>query len=320
MQIAVIIGIGAGLASAVLYASAWTGTVLGLFVLFFLSPMPVAIAGFGWGSGSGTIAAAVGAVTVLASGGMRSGLVYLIAVGAPAAVFSYFAMLNRVRDDDGTLEWYPIGRIVAWATLWAALASCAGLLGIGSDAASIRAAIQELLEKSMLLEGMSQSGAKITPEQRAGFAALMTAFLPWAFATTWFMVAILNLWAAGHVILRSGRLMRPWPDLSAISLPPGMGLAFGAAAIGMMAGNMTALLASCFASALLFAFMLVGLGVLHRLTQGYAVRPLLLAIVYTGLMLLPPFSNLLVAMVGLSEPYLRGRIPPGAPPQPPPAA
>lgn len=313
MHISAIIGIAAGLASAILYASAWTGTVLGLFVLFFLSPMPVAIAGLGWGWSVGAISAATGTLTVLASGGPRSAVVYLIAVGAPAATFSYLAMLNR-QSDDSTTEWYPIGRIVAWATLWAALAATAGILSIGTDPDAIRKSLQELLDKTLFAEGMSPGGTKVTPEQKTAFAALMTAFLPWAFATTWFTIAMLNLWAAGVVTARSGRLARPWPDLSSISLPPGMALAFGASVLGMMASDMLGLVASCFASALLFAFMLVGLGIMHRLTRGYAIRPILLAIVYAGLLMLPPFSNLLVAMLGLAEPFMRGRAPPDAQP------
>lgn len=313
MQIAALIGIGAGLASAMLYASAWTGTVLGLFVLFFLSPMPVAIAGLGWGWGAGTIAAAAGAVAVVVAGGIRSGLVYLIAIGAPAAVFSYFALLNRPADADGTVEWYPVGRIIAWATLWSALAATAALLSIGTDAETIRTALLDLLNKTFFAGNMGPGGTKLTPEQKANFAALMTAFLPWAFATTWFTVAMLNMWAAGHVTARSGRLARPWPELSHINLPPGMAIAFGIAVLGMMSSDMLGLVASCFASALLFAFMLVGLGIIHRYTRGYAIRPVLLTIVYAGLLFLPPFSNLLVAFVGLSEPLLRNRAPPAPP-------
>lgn len=313
MNTAFLISIGAGLASAVLYASAWTGTFVGVLVLFFLSPLPVAIAGLSWGWAAGAIAAIVGAATVAVAGGMRSSIVYAVALGAPAAVFSYFAMLNRgadPNDPQGQVEWYPIGRIVAWATLWAALTATAALLSIGTDFSAIKSALQGILDKTLFADGLGPGGSKVTPEQKSAFATLMTSLMPWAFATTWFTVAILNLWAAGHVTLRSGRLTRPWPDLSDLSLPPGMSLAFGASVIGMMMPDIGGLIAACFASALVFAFMLVGLGILHRVTRGYTLRPLLLAMVYSSLMLLPPFSNLIVAMIGLAEPFLRGRLPP----------
>ncbi len=316
MNTAILIGIGAGFASAVLYASAWTGTALGLFVLFFLSPMPVAIAGLGWGYRAGALAAAVGCIAILLSGGQWSGVIYLIALGAPAAVFSYFALLNRT-DADGTVEWYPIGRIIMWASLWAGVTAAAGMLTLGTDFASVKATMVEMLDKSLFADGQGPGGGAVTPEQKSTFASLMTAFMPWALATTWFTVAMLNVWAAGRVTVQSGKLARPWPDLSSITLPPGMALGFGAAVLGMMAPDMPGLIASCFASALLFAFMLVGLGILHRLSRGYSIRPFILAFVYAGLLFMPPFSNLIVAMIGLAEPFFRGRLPPGAGPSGP---
>ena len=311
MNTSLLIGIGAGLASAVLYASAWTGTVLGLFILFFMSPMPVAIAGFGWGWVCGALAAAVGCIAILFSGGPLSSVVYLVALGAPAAVFSYLALLNRT-NPDGTIEWYPIGRIIMWASLWAGATAAAGMLTLGTDFASVKATMVEMLDKSLFVDGTGPGGAAVTAEQKSTFASLMTAFMPWALATTWFTVAILNVWAAGRVTIQSGKLPRPWPDLSSITLPPVMALGFGVAVLGMMMPDMPGLIASCFASALLFAFMLVGLGILHRLSRGYSLRPLMLAFVYAGLLFMPPFSNLIVAMIGLAEPYFRGRMPPGS--------
>lgn len=311
MQRSLLIAIGAGLASAALYASAWTGTALGIFVLLFLSPMPVGIAGLGWGWAAGAIATATGTAVVALAAGSRSGLVYLITMAGPAAVFSWLALLNRpVSGPDGeeAVEWYPIGRIVAWAALWAALATAAGLLSIGTDAAAIRTYMQELLERTRLLEGAGP-GASVTEAQKQGFAGLMTAFMPWAIATTWFAVVMFNMWAAARVTLRSGMLIRPWPDFTVINLPPAMPIAFGLAALGTFASDMVGLIASGFASALVFAYMLVGLGMIHRFTRGYAIRPIALAIVYAALLFIPPFSNLLVAFLGLAEPMLRGRPP-----------
>ena len=64
------------------------------------------------------------------------------------------------------------------------------------------------------------------------------------------------------------------------------------------------------------AFMLVGLALLHRVTRGMGARPAILGLVYGALLMLSPFSSLLVAMVGLAEPYLRTRQPPPGPAPP----
>jgi len=324
MQLAVLIAIGAGLASAALYASASTGTLLGVFVLFFMSPMPVAIAGLGWGWASGAIAATVGTLLAAFIAGPRSGVVYLVALGAPAAVFSYLALLNRqveLEPEAGNghggvaTEWYPIGRLVAWASVWAGLVAAAALLGTASDAAGIRAALLEVFEKTRLAEAMGSGGRPLTPQEKNAFIALMATLFPWAISTMWFTIAMFNLWLAGHVTRASGRLARPWPDLSAISLPPAMPLAFGAAVLGTFLADMPGLVASGFASSLMFALMLLGLAILHRITRGTALRPAILGTVYASLLFLQPVSALLVAMIGLAEPFFR-RGPAGAGPPP----
>ncbi len=326
MQLGLLIGIGAGLASAALFASAWTGTALGVFVLFFMSPMPVAIAGLGWGWAAGALAAAIGTLVVALAGGARSGTVYLVALGAPAAVFSYLALLNRVVEvapgvtpgraapsDSPAVatEWYPIGRLIAWASMWAALIAAVALLSIGSDIASLRAALLDVFEKTNLAAAMGPGGRALTAEEKNAFIALMAALFPWAMSTVWFTVAVLNMWAAGHITRASGRLTRPWPDFSAVRLPPAMPLAFGAALLATFSTDMTGLLASGVASALMFAFMLVGLAILHRVTRGSAMRPAVLSLAYAALLFMPPFSTLLVASIGLAEPFFRKRFPPG---------
>jgi len=326
MQSPLLIGLGAGIASAALFASAWTGTALGVFVLFFLSPLPVAIAGLGWNWISGVLAAATGTAIVAAAGGPRSGIVYAIALAAPAAAFAYLAKLNRPSSAPpnangdaaaaASVEWYPIGRIIAWASLWAGLTAAAFLLSIGNDVASVRATLLDVLEKSLFSEEIGPGGRKLTAEEKNAFVAVMVVFFPWAVSTLWFAVAMLNLWVAGHVTHLSGRLVRPWPHLHQIQLPPVMPPAFGAAVLGTFVPGMTGLIASGFASALMFAFMLVGLAILHRVTRGNPLRPLMLGAVYGALLLLSPFSSLLIALIGLAEPYLRRRVPPGAPPPP----
>lgn len=325
MQLAILIAIGAGLASAALYASASTGTVLGVFVLFFMSPMPVAIAGLGWGWASGAMAAAFGTAVAAFIGGPRSGVVYLVALGAPAAVFAYLALLNRQVELEPAAgnghagarvatEWYPIGRLIAWASLCAGLVAAAAMLGTASDVAGIRAALLEVFEKTRLAEAMGTGGRPLTPQEKNAFIALMASLFPWAIATMWFAVAMLNMWAAGHVTRASGRLARPWPDLSAIALPPALPLAFGASILGSFLDDIAGLIATGFASALMFAFMLLGLAILHRITRATVLRPAILGTVYAGLLFLQPVSTLLVAMIGLAEPLLRRRTAGAGPP------
>ena len=318
MPIGLLIGFGAGLVSAALFASASTGTLLGLLVLFFLTPLPVAIAGIGWGWPVAAVAAVAAPVVISALLTPHGALLYLLALGLPTVVLSYLALLNRPADDgaDGAVEWYPIGRIVAVASLWAGGLAALALLTTAPDLDRQRASLRSSFER-VFLDQIKQSSPEtpsIGPAEIEAFTELMVVSFAGAIATMWMAIAMLNMWLGGLVSRASGRLIRPWPDLSAITLPRMMPLAF-ALAVGLtfLPGYM-GLIASGFASAFLFAFLLVGLAILHSVTRGIGARPMILSAVYASLVFLNPFSGLVVATIGLAEPISPFRRKPPASP------
>jgi hypothetical protein len=323
MPILLLIGVGAGLVSAVLFASASSGTVLGVLVLFFLSPLPVAIAGLGWGWMPAAMAAAFGCVLVGVLGTGRAAVFYALTLGLPTAVMSYLIMLNRPLAWDrgapsATLEWYPVGHLLAWAALWAGCLAAAGLLTTAADLEGLRSALKANFERFLAsggaLPGMPSQG--LGENQLDVFVELMVVSFAGAIATLWMGVATLNLWVAGQVTRISSRLQRPWPDLTGIELPRRLPLAFAVAVAATFLPDLVGLIASGFASAMLFAYMLVGLAIIHQLTRGMTSRPLVLGAVYAALLFLSPFSNLLLALAGIAEPFSPLRRPP-APPSPP---
>ncbi len=319
MPIGLLIGLGAGLASALMFISASTGGLVGVFVLFCLSPLPIAIAGLGWGWVAAAIAAAAGAVLVLVIGSERAALIHALAIGAPAAVFSYLLLLSRqviapAPDGGTTIEWYPIGRVIAWAAIWAGLLAALAMLSIATDKAGLHAVILEVFDKALTGAPPMGIDRPLTADEKAQFATLMVHLFPWAIATCWFLVAVVNMWVAGHITRVSGRLTRPWPDLAEIALPPLLPLGFAGALLLTLLPDMAALIASGFVHAFLFAFMLVGLATLHRLTRTFDLRPIILTMVYAALIFFPPLSTLFVAMIGFADPYLRRRLPPSQPP------
>ena len=328
MPMAILIGLGAGLASAVLFASASTGTAFGLFVLFVLSPMPALMAGFGWGWGSAAVAAVFAAASIGGVGTGRAALFHIFVIGLPAVVASWLALLSRPVPMAGNappqLEWYPLERIVTWAVVWAAVLTALALAAIGPDVETLRAALTAAFEKMLVVQGMDGStpglpgaptAGRLSEADKKSFIDIMVISLPWAIATCWMGVAMLNVWAAAHVVRMSGRLARPWPDLSALGLPRVMPVAFAAAVALTFLPGMAGLAASGLASAILFAYLLVGLAILHAVTRGLAARPMMLTLVYGGLLLLSPFSSLAVAMIGLAEPVSPLRRSPSPPSQ-----
>src|ERR1700754_570231 len=83
------IGIGAGAAAALLFASLASGSPFAL-VLFYLSPLPILIAAIGWNHLAGLIAAlfAAACLALLREDGYVA-LVFLVTIGLPAWWLGY---------------------------------------------------------------------------------------------------------------------------------------------------------------------------------------------------------------------------------------
>src|SRR6202162_1666522 len=115
-----LIGIGAGAAAALLFASVTSGAWLSI-PLFYLAPLPIMIAGLGWSHWTALTAALVGALALGIAFGPVFIFTFLAGAGLPAWWLTYLAMLARPVGNGGatTLEWYPPGRLVAWAAILA---------------------------------------------------------------------------------------------------------------------------------------------------------------------------------------------------------
>ncbi|MCL4768015.1 MAG: DUF2232 domain-containing protein [Hyphomicrobiaceae bacterium] len=319
MPFALLVGLGAGLVSALLFASASTGTLLGLLVLFFLTPLPVAIAGLGWGWASAATAAVAAPVLISALVAPRAAFFHFIALGLPTVALSYLSLLNRgvAVNGESKLEWYPVGRIVAIAALWAGVLATLALLTTATDVEGLRAALRETFDRVFVqqIEAAQPGGQTLDEAEIAAFTDLMAVSFAPAVATMWMAVAMLNLWLAGLITRASGLLVRPWPELAALALPRQAQLAFAAAIALTFLPGYAGLIASGFASAFLFAFLLVGLAILHYVTRGMGSRGLILCAVYASLVFLNPFSGLAVATIGLAEPVspLKRKPPPSPP-------
>ena len=131
----VLIGIGAGAAAALLFASLASGSLFAL-VLFYLSPLPILIAGIGWNYVAGLIAAlfATACLALVLDG--HFALAFVVGVGLPAWWLGYLALLARAAEGTGVLEWYPAGRIVLWTALLGAAAIAVAIPYFGTDAQS----------------------------------------------------------------------------------------------------------------------------------------------------------------------------------------
>jgi hypothetical protein len=288
-------------------------------VLFYLAPLPLCLAGLGWGGMAALFSALTATVIIAASLGAATGAVFAITIAAPAALLTHLALLSRPAiTPDGqqvaTLEWYPAGRIVGWAALIAGVLAGILVLFLGYDQESYRESIREILNHSALKE-LDSDGTIFTDETIAGLSTVLARALPAAFAVVWLTITLFNLWMAGLIVDASGRALRPWPDLHGLELPNAFLLIFAGALAASFLPGLPGLLATGLAGALLFAYVLQGLAVIHVYSQGMPLRSLMLAAVYLGILLLG-WVAIIVAIVGLAEPLfgLRQRAGRGGPP------
>ncbi len=307
-----LIAVGAGLASALLFASLVGGSMLAL-PLFFLTPLPLGIAALGWGTAAGLVAGVVTAAAVGIGLGLPAMLAVALAHVAPTLIAAHLLGLARLLDPaDATAprEWYPIGRVLAAVTLVVAATTVIGGIAAGFDPAEISAQVTTGYRELMVQDGVGaapgQASSQVEPVVHA-----MVRLMPAMIGAFGVLVIVFDLWAAARVVRMSGRLARPVDDLASVELPVSAGLVLAAALALSFVDGTPGLIAGVIAGALFSAHFLVGLGVLHTLARRTEARIIILAFVY-GLMMLFTIPAALVALAGLLEPHigLRRRLPP----------
>jgi len=262
---------------------------------------------------SALLSALTGTMIVAASLGPVMAGVFAILIAVPAALLTHLALLSRPapapegQQHSTAPEWYPPGRIVGWAALIAGLLAGMLVLYLGHDQASYRDSVREILNQSALKD-LDRDGTLFTEETFANLSDMIARVLPAAFAIVWLTIMLFNLWIAGLIVDASGRALRPWPDLHALELPNSFLLIFAPALLASFLPGLPGLLATGLAGALLFAYALQGLAVIHVYSRGVAFRGLLLATVYIGILLFG-WVAIIIAIIGLAEPSLglRGR-------------
>jgi hypothetical protein len=302
MQIA-LIAIGAGTAAALLFASVASGSIFATF-LFYLAPLPIMIAGLGWSHWAGLIAALGAASALGVILGFYFFAAFLVGAGIPAWWLAYLALLARPVPP-GTVEWYPIGRLALWAAILGTAVVLIAIPNFGTDKESVQAGLRSAFERAMRLP---DPDAPVRADTER-LIDLFVAAIPPAAAVLTTLLNVINLWLAGRIVRVSGRLRRPWPDLTTLSLPPSAPWLLTAAVAGSFLPDLFGLLSGVLAASLLMIFAILGFAVLHAITRGMGNRGLALAGAYAAVFVFG-WPVLGMALLGLAETAfnLRGRI------------
>jgi hypothetical protein len=300
MPYTLLIGLGAGLVSATVFASATTGPLLMRMVLFLLTPLALFLAGLGAGPMTAAIAGMVGTLLVLIAGSPLAAVVFAASQALPVLLLTYLASLNRTAG--AVTEWYPVGRIVIAAALIAGAFSTLTLILLGGDVDALRASLRALLENFVNNELPKMPDAPtLGPKEIDEATAVALALLPAASAVSTMGSLLINMWLAGRITLASGRLPRPWPDLAALAYPMGTPLLLAVATGAGLLSGLPGLIGAGFAGPLFLAYVLLGLAVVHYVTRGRSWRPFALWGLYAALFIMNTVASLAIALLGLTE-------------------
>lgn len=306
----VLIGIAAGAASGLMFASVISRALISALLLY-LASMPLMVAALGWGPLSATIGGIAAAVSIGALFGLHHCIAYALSVAVPAWWLGHLAMLGRpnVGPDQAppSMEWYPVGRILVWIAGFAVLITLMTLFAFTTDPDAITAALKRGVSRVFAIHRIEADERVIDTTAALAPAAIVIGPL---------VMLTINLWLAAKITATSGRLRRPWPDLRATALPPMTLVVLCVAIAFCFTGGLLALFAKIVAGALLMAYALTGFAVLHTLTLALKARALWLScsyvitivLIWPGLVMVA--LGLTDAMFGLRERFMRKRPPP----------
>jgi hypothetical protein len=297
-----LIGVSAGAATALLFASVASGSPLSV-LLFYLASLPILIAAMGWSHWAALIAAVVASASLAAAFGSFFFITFLLGIGLPAWWLGYLALLARPGATPDQLEWYPVGHLVFWAAIIGGAIVIAAMLTLGSDLDTFRATLRDGLNR-MIEVGDRTAPGPGSPSPRAAGPSRLIEFLvvalPPAAAVLTTITNVVNLWLAERIARISGRLRRPPADLSAMQFPNYAAALTAAAVAGSFMSGMLGVTSGVLASSLLMAYAILGFAVLHAVTRGMNSRPLTLGGVYAAVVIFG-WPVLVMTLLGLAD-------------------
>ena len=320
------LGIGAlaGLVSALLFGVLLKASPLAI-VLYLLAPLPILIVGLGWSHKAALAAVVSGSAVLGLLVAPFLGIGFAVYLAIPSWWLAYLALLGRPRAD-GSLEWYPLGRLLAWVAGTAALAFVAIAVIAAPDYQTFRSQLTDLAKRVVQVQMQGRpapaspkqdadkdSGETPPPAQEAApvpqppqdlqgeVGAMLAKLAPGIAAQGLTILFAFYLWLAARIVRISSRLMRSWPDIPATVMPRAV-LGVFAAALGLsLVGGYPGVLGVALVGALSAAFALQGLAAFHDRSRGRPARGALLFGLYVVLLLTQGVAMVALTVFGIID-------------------
>lgn len=305
----IITGIIAGLAAAAMQGTILSPSPINALI-FYLSPLPLFIAGFsrGWHSALlGTILSAV--MLAILVGSVRFSLMFLISAGLAPVVASILSMISRdasqessegeVTSDDR--EYYPEGRLVLWLSAIAALVTGISVLAMGMDFETYKTFITTFVDQ-FVVAFEKQMPPDQAPFPKEMFAKVIVTALPVAASAIWLLATVSSMRIAIVFLTKTKRSLRPWAKFDKMAFPQNAVIVLLASlAAAYFFTGIAQLLALGTVGAFVTAFTLLGLAIAHHMLADNIARPLLLGLLYAGLLLFNWILAVPLTVLGLAD-------------------
>lgn len=310
MTLHIALGIGAGLAAALLFAAVGAQS-LPAVMLMYLAPLPILIVSLGWHHLLGLLALSSGALAVSLALTPSAGLAFALGPALSAWLLAYLALLVRpgtatASNDNGRGDerWYPLGYLLLWLGMAGALIGLSSLVAAtGGDYERYRSTLEQAAGSLVRREaGIGRGGPlpQTLGVPGGDFVQLMVGLAPALLGSMLTLILTVNLWLAAKAVMVSGRLARPWPDVAATRMPVAAVIGLAAAFLLARAGGFAGIAGVALVGGLTMAFAMQGLAVVHWASRGRPGRTALLTVAYgltflIGYIFLPAFALLGIA-------------------------
>lgn len=278
MRNAYLMSAGAGIVSAI----ALLLSAVAFPPLLPFAGVPIFVVGLVWGYAAALLAAATG-VLALSVVSDEARMTLALFLGLPAVALTYLASTDWLRNAQGLPAALSsqVGRIVLGAAILGGLFSALMMVGVHEKVDEFRQELTKAIEESYQYTGQPAPSVS----EVSATADTVIRLLPATLALTATVMNLFSLWVAGRLLRAAGLLNQPWPDLAAFRFPPGTPIVLAVSLIcALTLSEGGALVATSLSSALLVAFLLLGLAVIHYVTRGKRWRPVALLGVYIGLL------------------------------------
>lgn len=302
----ILISIGAGLLSALLFASILTGSLVSL-VLQIIAQLPLQTTSLTFGPRASVIAgvAAIAALLII-SGQPGQTLSFALNFATPALIASYLAGLkDSDLPDNDIAAWYPIGRIL---TIIAGAAFIVFVVLSFYSGFQPEQAVAAIESQALILFDPAVDSGQITPEAINRLAIFFVALFPFVATAGFVIVTTLNLVLAIRIARRYGTFARPTTSIRFLDIPRTVHIVALASLIIIWTSGASHPFLTAIAGASSTLVVFSGFAALHALTSQLSARRIILFATY-GSIILFTIPLLLILILGWIDGFLnlRGR-------------